>query len=39
LNVFAVSGCVLAVFVGGDHGQHVPTETISHSSSPPDISD
>jgi hypothetical protein len=23
LNVFAVSGCVLAVFVGGDHGQHV----------------
>jgi hypothetical protein len=21
LNVFAVSGCVLAVFVGGDHGQ------------------
>jgi hypothetical protein len=35
LNVFAVSGCVLAVFVGEDHGQYVPTETISHSSSPP----
>jgi hypothetical protein len=35
LNVFAVSGCVPVVFVGEDYGQYVPTETISHSSSPP----
>jgi hypothetical protein len=29
LNVFGVSGCVLAVFVGRDHGQHVLIRVIA----------
>jgi hypothetical protein len=30
LNVFAMPGCVLTVFVGGDHGLRVLIGTISH---------
>jgi hypothetical protein len=30
LNVFAMAGCVLTVFVGGDHGLRVLIGTISH---------
>jgi hypothetical protein len=33
LNAFAMPGCVLAVFVGGDRGLHVLIGTILHSRS------